>query len=44
MRCYRYMLSSNIKKGKELKVPYHASYYGQLKYNVTTTWRRVGGS
>ena len=25
MRCCRWMLSFNIRKGEELKVPYHAS-------------------
>ena len=40
MQCYRWMLSSNTKKGKELKVPYHASAAvirdGNLPY-VTAT-------
>ena len=44
--CYRWMLSSNTKKGEELKVPYYASAAvtrnGNLPYVTATchTWRQ----
>jgi len=46
MRCCRWMLSSNTKKGEELKVPYHASAAvtrdGNLPHVTATchTWRQ----
>ena len=30
--------------GKYLRAPRRPNCYGRFKYNVTTTWRRVGGS
>ena len=46
MRCCRWILSSNTKKGEELKVPYYASAAvtrdGNLPYVTATchTWRQ----